>query len=81
MSEKEEIVIAKRLLQNLNNYKTSLNFMYMDVPIETLCLSKSLVSTLHKRDIFRVYDLWEKDLFQIEGISEGAARNLTTRRS
>lgn len=77
---KEEILkINKKLLEGLENYRKTMAFMFGDAPIEVLCLSKVIEKALISNGCLRVYDLFDRDLVEIEGISHSGIRQLTAR--
>ena len=75
--KKEELIIKKSLLEFCENYKKTISYMYADVPIGVLCLSKTIETILLRNGIVRVYDLIDRDLTKIKGIGHRRVRDLT----
>ena len=74
---KKEINI--KLLESLKNYKNIISMMFGDAPLGVLCLPKTIEKILSENGVLRVYDLFNRDLFKIEGLSDSARGNLTSR--
>ncbi len=67
------------LKKDLHNYRKTLHYMGSNVPIQVLCLPKSLEKTLIKEGLIRVYDLISCDLTEIKGIGSNRLSLLTSR--
>ena len=63
-SEKEEIK------KNLIHYRNVVNYMGANVPIQVLCLPKTIENALIRQGYARVYDLINRDLTKIKGIGK-----------
>ncbi len=70
--------INKKLLESLDNYRKFVSYMAGDMPIEAMCLNKTIEKVLLKNGIVRVYDLFDRDLTKIKGIGKVRGRNLNT---
>lgn len=77
---KEEIErkIKKQLLENLNNYKETISYMYGDAPIGVLCLPKVIEKILTSNGCLRVYDLFDHDFTKIKRMGSVRIRYLTS---
>lgn len=58
----------EKLAQDLAFYRTTLQFMGANVPIEVLCLPVKIQNILLKDGRLRVYDLIGRDLGEIKGL-------------
>ncbi len=67
------------LRQDFDNYRKTLYYMGANVPIQVLCLPKSLEKSLLNEGILRVYDLINRDLTKIEGVGTKRLSLLTSR--
>lgn len=65
--------------QNLSHYRKTLYYMGANVPVQVLCLPKSLENLLIKNGFIRVYDLISFDLGKIEGLGSRRLDLLTSR--
>lgn len=79
MDEATAREINKKYIESLQNYKKMMTCMVADVPIQTLCLPKTIETLLLKQGFLRVYELIGTDLTKIKGIGVTRARDLTTR--
>lgn len=77
--DKQMRKIAKNLDKSLKNYRQNLKYLGGDAPISLLCLPDNLVKVLANNGIYRIYDLFDRDLTEIEGIGPIRLRDLTTR--
>ena len=68
--------INKKLLESLDNYRKFVSYMAGDMPIECMCLDKTIQKILLSNGIFRVYDLFDRDLSKIKGIGKVRSGNL-----
>ena len=67
------------LKKDLEHWRKLLEFMGANVPIQALCLPKTLEKALISDGIIRVYDLIGRDLTKIKGIGAGRLSLLTSR--
>jgi hypothetical protein len=58
----------EKLAEDLAHYRTTLQFMGANVPIEVLCLPTKIQNVLLKDGRLRVYDLIGRDLGEIKGL-------------
>lgn len=70
--------IREEIIKKFDEYRSTLNFMVADAPIEILCLSKIINKVLVDNGLLRIYDLFDCDFTKIEGLSESNIRHLTT---
>lgn len=70
--------INKNSIEALNNYSKTMKYMSADVPLEVLCLDSATLKALNSSGCLRVYDLFDRDLVEIEGLSESRLRHLTS---
>jgi hypothetical protein len=70
--------INKKLVESLGNYQKMMGYMGADLPIESLCLSKKVEKVLINAGFLRIFELFDLDLFEIEGIDVIGARELTS---
>ncbi len=72
------IKLKKSVIQKINKeveectkkYKQTVLFLAGDVPIQTLCLHKTIENALVKGGYLRVYDLINTDLTKIKGLGK-----------
>jgi len=57
LSKKQINTVNKKLTQSLTHYRRAITLMVGDVPIETLCLPKTIETILVNEGYSRVYDL------------------------
>jgi hypothetical protein len=69
--------IRKMLAESYDSYKKTMQYMSLDAPIETLCLSKKIEKILTDNGLIRIYDLMGRDLTEIEGFSASDIRWIT----
>ena len=79
MDEATAREINKKYIESLQNYKKMMTCMVADVPIQTLCLPKTIETILLRQGFLRVYELIGTDLAKIKGIGVIRARDLTAR--
>ena len=77
MSEDKELV--EEYKKNLDHYRQTLAYMGANVPIEVLCLPKTIELTLLKEGFSRVYDLINCNLSEIKGLGNVTLSLLTSR--
>ena len=78
---KEQEILKKirdEVLQRFKEYKTTLNYMAADAPIEILCLPKSIEKCLIDGGHLRIYDLFDVDFTKIKGLGVARIRHLTS---
>ena len=68
--------IRAEALKKLEEYQKTVTYMAADAPISVLCLPKNIEKTLLRQGCLRVYDMIDRDLTKIEGLSDSAARHL-----
>ncbi len=76
----QEMVMAKireELLLKFKEYRTTMNYMAADAPIEVLCLPKEIERILITNDILRIYDVFDVDFTKIKGLGVVRIRYLT----
>lgn len=78
IAEKEIIEIKKRLLESLENYRKTVDYMLGDAPIGVLCLPKAIETLLNNAGCYRIYDLFDRDLTEIKGLGDSRLRHLTS---
>lgn len=71
--------LKDELLIKYKEYQTTIKLMACDAPIAILCLSPKTEKILLSNGCLRVYDILEMDLTKIVGLTEVAARDLTSR--
>jgi hypothetical protein len=71
--------INKKLTEGLQNYRKMMSYMAGDVPIQSLCLPKTIETILLNNGLLRVYDLFDRDLTEIKGLGTVRCRDLTSR--
>lgn len=79
--EEQEIILQKireEILQKFKEYKTTLNYMATDAPIEILCLPKSIENSLIDHGLIRIYDLFDVDFTKVKGLGIVRIRHLTS---
>lgn len=69
--------INKKLVESLGNYQKMMGYMAADLPVQALCLPKRYEKALLSSGILRVFELFDLDLVEIEGIGVVGARHLT----
>ncbi len=69
--------LREEILIKFKEYKTTLNYMATDAPIEILCLPKSIETVLISNDLLRIYDLFDVDFTKIKGLGVTRIRHLT----
>lgn len=62
--------INQQILEDIELYQKTLQNLSFDIPIEALCLPKSLVKLLYKNHIFRVKDLFLIEHKMLKGIGK-----------
>ena len=67
------------LEKDIQHYRTCLDFLGGNVPIEVLCLPPKIESILIKEGCTRVYDLTFEGLKEIKGIGERRAAIIADR--
>ena len=79
LKEDDVKVINKKLIESLENYRQTIQFMCGDAPIETLCLKKTTLTPLLAHGCLRIYDLFNMDFTKIEGLGDRGIGDLTSR--
>lgn len=79
IKDSEKLDYKKNLEEDLYHYRTILQFMEANVPIEVLCLPKPIENILIRDGCNRVYDLISRDLTKIKGIGDIRLDLLTSR--
>lgn len=62
--------IKKKLLGAYDNYRKTMLYLSCDIPIEALCLSKSLQNLLIRHGITRVHHVFDFDFTKIEVLGD-----------
>lgn len=70
--------LREELFQKFQDYKTTLNYMATDAPIEILCLPTSIEKALLEHGLIRIYDLFDVDFTKVKGLGVTRIRHLTT---
>ena len=70
--------LSKKILESMQRYVKLIDYMGADLPIETLCLPKKYERVLLSRGYLRIYELFDVNLTEIEGLSEVGIRHLTS---
>ena len=73
MSELKELLNQSSLNTDLSIYRLGITFEVGNVPIETLCLPKTINTILKKNNFLRVRDLIGIELHSIDGIGRNRA--------
>lgn len=68
-----------RLKEDLSHYRNVMYFLGANVPIETLCLPKTIETILIEDGCLRVYDLINRDFTKIKGLGSKRLALLTAR--
>ncbi|CAB4133748.1 hypothetical protein UFOVP264_2 [uncultured Caudovirales phage] len=68
--------IQEELVQKFKDYRTTLNYMAADAPIETLCLPKPIETALLINGFLRIYDVFDVDFAKIKGLGVVRIRQL-----
>lgn len=71
--------IKEQVLKKFSEYRTTMNYLAADAPIEILCLPKTIETLLIAANCLRVYDLINRDLTEIKGLGETRIRDLASR--
>ncbi len=71
--------LNKNILKSLNNYRKTITYLTADAPIGILCLPTVIENILIRADCLRVYDLLNRDLAKIKGLSDRRLALLTSR--
>lgn len=71
--------IREETLKKLSEYQKTLSYMAADAPIGILCLPKVTEHALAAAGCLRIFDMLDRDLTKIEGLSDTARGNLTSR--
>ena len=70
---------SKKLEEDLAHYRNVLSYLEANVPIQVLCLPKTIEKALVDDGCLRVYDLFNRDLGKIKGIGRNRLALLTSR--
>ncbi len=76
--KKEMFQIKKKLLESVENYQKTISLLASDAPIGVLCLPKTIENILIRADCVRVYDIINRNLTEIEGLTESRIAHLTS---
>lgn len=68
-----------RVKKDFEYYRSILSFLGSNVPIQVLCLPKTIENILIRDGFDRVYDLISRDLTEIKGLGAGRLSLLTSR--
>ena len=71
--------VDDKLDEDLAHYRNTLRFLEANVPIQVLCLPKTLETILLNSDCVRVYDLINCDLSKIKGLGKSRLQILVSR--
>jgi len=69
----------EKLQEDLSHYRRTLYYLGANVPIQVLCLPKTLETLLINDGCLRVYDLINRDFTKIKGIGSTRLALLTSR--
>lgn len=67
-----------KLVESLQEYRKTMQYMVCDVPISVLDISKSDINLLERNGFVRLYDLIGADLTKIEGLRVSTIDRLTS---
>ncbi len=67
-----------KLVESLQEYRKTMQYMVCDVPISVLDISKGDLSLLERNGFFRLYDLIGSDLTKVEGLRVSTIDRLTS---
>jgi hypothetical protein len=71
--------LKEELSKSFEAYRTTMQFLSADAPIEVLCLPKTIEKILLDAGCLRVYDLFDMDFTEIKGLGPVRIRDLTSR--
>lgn len=71
--------VNDEMRKNMEHYRKTLMFLGGNVPIEALCLPKSLENLLIRAGCLRVYDMINLDLTKIKGLGRKNRALLSSR--
>ncbi len=69
--------INKKLVESLGNYQKMMEYMAADLPVQCLCLPKRYEKALLSNGLLRIFELFDLNLVEIEGIGVVGARDIT----
>lgn len=75
----DEESVEDKAKKDLAHYRTVLQFMGANVPIQVLCLPPEIENVLLRDECVRVYDLLGRDLSMIKGIGNRRLNLLRSR--
>ena len=75
----KEQEIQDELKKNIVHYRSIMNFLGANLPIEVMCLPKEIEGVLIREGFIRVYDLIGHDLAEIKGLGKARIRILESR--
>ncbi len=67
------------VIKKFDEYRSTMNFLAADAPIEILCFSDIVNKILKENGCLRVYDLFNLDLVEIKGLGEVRIKQITAR--
>ncbi len=70
--------VKEEVFKKLQEYKKTIAFMSADAPISILCLPSVIEKALINHGLLRVYDLFEFDFTEVEGLSSARIQRLTS---
>lgn len=71
--------VNKKVLESLDKYRKIINVMSGDIPLQALCLDKSIEKILLNNGCLRIYDILDMDFTKIKGLGVKRIGDLTAR--
>lgn len=71
--------VRKKTLDSYKNYRNMMHYLSADAPIGVLCLPKSTENLLINNGFLRVYDIFDRDLTEIKGLTNTGIDLITAR--
>lgn len=75
--EQQMMKLRKDVLEKFEGYRTTLNYMAADAPLEILCLPPAIHKALLNHGCLRVYDVFDLDFTKVKGLGVTRIRDLT----
>lgn len=67
---KKEQATQDELQKNISHYRSIMNYLGCNLPIQVLCLPKQIEKSLLGAGLVRVYDLIGRDLGKVKGMGK-----------
>jgi len=71
--------LREELSKSFEAYRTTMQFLSADAPIEVLCLPKTIEKILLDAGCLRIYDLFDLDFTKVKGLGPVRIRDITAR--